>query len=599
MASFRSARLLIADKNTEGDDGGADLPAIKRVAVEEGSLESTVVAELETVSLALSGVGVPHCLDEDEFKSLLCSGTWAAVQLLRMPNNEFDSNAIAVFMGDKQVAWVCWRDARKLQPLWADNVARIMAVDKDMPHRLTIEASFCDLLAVDAARLRDAFQEPNDAIDYAWPPNDSYRLRSVDFDQANKRNRADPDDEEDVDLRWDARHPQGVLPPADLPPSPATAANFGVFDHNGNFADTGWAPFDPARVRAVDDFVRLLSWPEMLISGALAYLGLAPADDALWYAQFGLLPPGDWTVDGGIRLEGDGRPPAGEDVELIGAVHRVNNCWTPETLAAVDDLMGSKDFFAPHGFTFQARKRDQLIRVFGGAYVLGQKAGKDNLKLALGDAHTDLTRLLCQGKNIIYALTHLALPPAPGFNTLVFGLTWLGAGFGYHRDQVTEVPAKNVTMTPHQPVVTTVLYQRPADAGKEAVYFLPSSTVPRRARPSRYNWNARSYEEPYVARLAVATDNGTVHVQRSGLQEVAKHGVFHVPGQARRTGARVAITSRVSHADCLQRLVAGKYIDQNTLDMCYTEGAVGATSNGTYGQIIGPRGSVSVQWRRE
>jgi len=88
-------------------------------------------------------------------------------------------------------------------------------------------------------------------------------------------------------------------------------------------------------------------------------------------------------------------------------------------------------------------------------------------------------------------------------------------------------------------------------------------------------------------------------VQRSGLQAVAKHGVFHVPGQARRTGARVAITSRVSHADCLQRLVAGKYIDQNTLDMCYTEGAVGATSNGTYGQIIGPRGSVSVQWRRE
>ena len=156
-----------------------------------------------------------------------------------MPDNEFDSNAIAVFMGDKQVAWVCWRDAKKLQPFWADNVARILAVDKDMPHRLTIETSFCDLLAVVAARLRDAFREPNDAIDYAWPPNESYRLRIVDFEQANKRNRADTDDEEDVDLRWDARKPQGVLQPADLPPSPATAANFGVFDHNGNFADTG------------------------------------------------------------------------------------------------------------------------------------------------------------------------------------------------------------------------------------------------------------------------------------------------------------------------------------------------------------------------
>ena len=133
---------------------------------------------------------------------------------------------------------------------------------------------------------------------------------------------------------------------------------------------------------------------------------------------------------------------------------------------------------------------------------------------------------------------------------------------------------------------------------QEAVYVLPSSELPRPQRPSKYSWSGRSYEEPYLARARMVTDHGTVHVQRSGLQALAKHGVLHVPGTARRTGARVAVTSRVSHADCLQRLCDGGYMTRGDLDRRYTVCAEGAvTSNRTYGQIIGPRGVVSVKWR--
>lgn len=146
------------------------------------------------------------------------------------------------------------------------------------------------------------------------------------------------------------RSPTPGTVPKDLPPSPLTSDGFGVYDHNGAFADLSWAPSAVASVGTVGDSVRSLGWQEMLTgSNALACLGLAPAGDTEWYAQYGLLPPLQWGVDGGSLLVGDGRPSAEEDVELAGAVHRVNACWMPTMLAALEALLGSDDFFAPHG----------------------------------------------------------------------------------------------------------------------------------------------------------------------------------------------------------------------------------------------------------
>lgn len=58
-----------------------------------------------------------------------------------------------------------------------------------------------------------------------------------------------------------------------------------------------------------------------------------------------------------------------------------------------------------------------------------------------------------EGNNIIYSALHLTHVSEPGFNTLIFGLTWRGAGFGYHSDQKQDLPAKDVTMIDKQPVV--------------------------------------------------------------------------------------------------------------------------------------------------
>ena len=104
-----------------------------------------------------------------------------------------------------------------------------------------------------------------------------------------------------------------------------------------------------------------------------------------------------------------------------GDCHGIEGCWTKDTLQLLDQLMGSDSFFNKHGSQHQNRKKDQLICVFGGPYILGQK--EDDLKLVLGSPHTSLTSRICTAKNIIYAIIHLSHAPIPGFNTLVFGYT--------------------------------------------------------------------------------------------------------------------------------------------------------------------------------
>ena len=151
--------------------------------------------------------------------------------------------------------------------------------------------------------------------------------------------------------------------------------------------------------------------------------------------------------------------------------------WLPETLEAIGTEMQGEAFWC-------RRKGDAFIRGFGGPYVLGQDEGKLKVsshggggpreegprrrthllvqlcplraqasrllpsrsrfllcphlpssplhfpplflslppQLIRGAAHTALTTLVGTAHSLIYTAVHLQHPPAPGFNTLIFGL---------------------------------------------------------------------------------------------------------------------------------------------------------------------------------
>lgn len=76
------------------------------------------------------------------------------------------------------------------------------------------------------------------------------------------------------------------------------------------------------------------------------------------------------------------------------------------------------------------------------------------LTISIFDLSSLISYTSSQGNSIIYCALHLTHVSEPGFNTLIFGLTWRGAGFGYHSDQKQNIEEKNVTMTNNQPVVS-------------------------------------------------------------------------------------------------------------------------------------------------
>lgn len=160
---------------------------------------------------------------------------------------------------------------------------------------------------------------------------------------------------------------------------------------------------------------------------------------------------------------------------------------------------------------------DAFIRSFGGPYVLGQNEGK--LKLIKGSPHTPLTEKICLGHNLVYEMIHFEKPPSPGFNTIIFGLNLRRSGFHYHQDTIGSLHAKNEPMVGHQPVVTTVYYQKPSvDNGKELVLWKPL-----------FNFKPRNRDSLYNAARGIQTYHGMIHVQKAGLQGHAQHGIFHTP----------------------------------------------------------------------
>lgn len=304
-----------------------------------------------------------------------------------------------------------------------------------------------------------------------------------------------------------------------------------------DLSSLAWSPFD---FESAPDSTPTSSWPPS--NATLHQFGMAPTSDASWWFEtVGLLPPDQWSVTGALdvtsKLSGLSTTQQTYAKHTLNhAIHGVSNVWHPDTLDAATALLYEPNFWCQ-------RSGDAYIRAFGGPYVLGQESEK--LVLVRGAPHTPLTRKLCLAHTLVYTLVHLEEPAEPGFNTLIFGCNLRGAGFHYHQDAVSELKAKSSLLLPRQPVVTTILYEKPQqDSGKEVVLWKPM-----------LNWRGSS--DLYCAARALQTTHGMMHIQRSGLQSKAQHGVFHSPGNCdQRRGFRVAVTARIAKDDATQRVAA-------------------------------------------
>ncbi|KAL7549975.1 hypothetical protein ACHAWF_013230 [Thalassiosira exigua] len=315
----------------------------------------------------------------------------------------------------------------------------------------------------------------------------------------------------------------------------------GIADQDAETAST--CPFDITQMNRLPwkktaDGITAPWPPSQTTLDSFGYGGVEDAD--WWRANTGLKPPAEWDVTGALDLlpsvpVSSHQKTRASDV-LDNAVQGVTNVWCEDTLVEIQELMHSDRFWCHRG-------ADAFIRAFGGNYVLGQTEGK--LKLIKGSPHTTATERICRGHNAVYELLHSAKPPAPGFNTLIFGLNLRRSGFHYHQDTIASLKAKNAPLVARQPVVTTVYYEKPElDEGKELVLWKPL-----------LNFKPRD-DSMYMAARGIQALHGMVHVQRSGLQSHAQHGIFHrpifengKPASEPRQGYRVAITARITHPD--------------------------------------------------
>ena len=159
---------------------------------------------------------------------------------------------------------------------------------------------------------------------------------------------------------------------------------------------------------------------------------------------------------------------------------------------------------------------------------------------------------------------------------------------------------KNVWMSPSQAVLTTVVYERLEDSGKEQVIFVPKPLSPcSRDAHGDCRWqsttctSANGPANPYLGLLAVQTHHFSEHAQKEGLQKLAKHGVFSVLGSSLqqlkpRTGCRIAITSR----SCPQEFEDLGAMNAKMDTLIAIKGSEG------YTHVIDPaKGTYSVNWK--
>ena len=467
------------------------------------------------VTTQLSLVGWPHYshLHNDKKPDI-----GQLIELVREPSNEHDENAIAVLDADskKKFGYISAVEAAVMSPLLNDGMISFDKVSISKIFSASFQLSV-ELTVLSEDVVCSYFADTTDSSTVcSKTPVFSTKPALRDIEQAAK---APYKLCQLQQLLWD---PEGST---NKPPSLKPQLLF-AFPQ----------PYDATKVCALskEEMQRaaMSSWPPE--DKILIQLGMAPSTDSKWWLETaGLLPPSEWDVVGAYdvtssksdTISSTQRKLAGET--LAGAIHGVTNAWHNATLCEVSLLLREPNFWCQ-------RNGDALIRAFGGPYVLGQQP--EDLVLVRSAPHTTLTSKMCLAHNIVYTLVHLEPPAAPGFNTLIFGANMRGAGFHYHQDAISEMRAKNSSLMPCQPVVTSILYEQPEqDSGKEVVLWKPV-----------LNWPS-SRSDLYSAARAVQTVHGTIHVQSAGLQSKAQHGVFHTPSDSeQRQGYRVAITARIS-----------------------------------------------------
>jgi len=473
----------------------------------------------------------------------------STVILQRQSDNEHDENAIAAYNGTRQqVGHVAKEQAAILASLMDDNIIKLegglVKEQTDTVFSISVEVT---LLNEDK---RDDFETLYQQISVVTYKAKKQAKRSSIIDEAAVEEYASGITKQDSETA--ATCTIDICQQPSLP-----------WKKNEDGSAASWPP-----------------GPEVLEKMCVGHAN----DEAWWQENAGLRPPSQWNVQGAIDLlpnlpmSRDQKARA-SDV-LDDAVHGVTNVWSDETLVGMRDLMHSENFWSHRGageYNIGQEDRffsciisltiispclnniitsDAFIRSFGGPYVLGQQEGK--LKLIKGSPHIPLTEKICHGHNLVYQMVHFEEPPAPGFNTIIFGLNLRRSGFHYHQDTIASLKPKNEPMIRNQPVVTTVYYQKPSvDDGKELVLWKPL-----------LNFKPKG-DSLYLAARGIRTTHGMIHVQRAGLQGHAQHGIFHTPLFSKnegedddeyivssdpRRGYRVAITARITHPDSEKRL---------------------------------------------
>ncbi|CAH0375231.1 unnamed protein product [Pelagomonas calceolata] len=340
-------------------------------------------------------------------------------------------------------------------------------------------------------------------------------------------------------VRWAERH--GDAPTARLDWDPATGATVRdgsvVRDYRapGDAVPLGWVPYGD--VGTVDAEERsAASWPPA--DAALAKLGLAPAEDARWYASLGLRPPRDWTVAGPLdNLASTTRDVRKIRDKLDGAIHGAGGCFIDSFLDEIRARVAETSFWCRDS-DFEAERdaeqSEKLVACIGAPMVIGDATAR----LLKARRHDDLSRKMCRALGVVYAAAHLCPVAAPGFNSLIISARRRGSGFWWHQDQVPQQKAQT-TLAPRQAVATLILYEKAqTDSGADCVRWKPVQ-----------NWEDSGLERKLGAARTLPTTDALVHLQREGLQPHAKHAVHHTPGAPPRTGARIVVTARIAKLD--------------------------------------------------
>jgi hypothetical protein len=334
---------------------------------------SATVADI-SVSVPMTVVGWPY------YSHLHATppSCGTVVRLVRQPENVHDQNAIAAFvvlLGKND-------DKSSRQPIGyiPKNVAARLAPLLDKKELVFTQASvskcFGASIRLEVVMGRTSSSRAcEEMLDALRPPSN---IAKADVERANK---ASYSLEGMPYLPWEPMHHDwkgGTFPPCwrgeeqhGLPPP---------------FDSTKCCSTPPLTVQDVKTQQSVSSsWPPS--DTILQRLGLAPANDAVWWQEVaGLRPPIEWHVTGGVDVTPHvsmSQTQTKKTSEMLsGAIHGVTNVWHLDMLENMQQVMNAPNFW-------EQRSRDAFIRSFGGPYVLGQ--AEEKLTLIHGAPHTELT----------------------------------------------------------------------------------------------------------------------------------------------------------------------------------------------------------------